>query len=72
MKTTVEMINAAMQEAVAVGLIPDGVTSAQRELMRRTVQAALDAHATLRAFEEISFSSLSDPQAISAAIASDR
>lgn len=72
MKTSAPMLNAAMQKAVDVGLIPDGVRPAQREQMREVIQAALDSHATLRAFEELNFQVLGDPVAIQAAMDFDR
>lgn len=72
MKTNTLMVNAAMMKAVDVGLIPDGVTIEQRGLMEQVIQAALDAHATLRAFDEINFKIITDPVAIQAAIESDR
>lgn len=72
MKACPVMVNAAMQQAVDVGLIPNGVRPEQREQMQKVIQAALDAHATLRAFEEINFQILGDPVAIQAAIESDR
>ena len=71
MKACPPMINAAMQKAVDVALIPDGVRPEQREQMEAVIQAALDAHATLRSFEEINFKVLGDPVAINAAIASN-
>ena len=72
MKASNVMVSAAMMKAVDIGLIPDGVTSVQRERMEQVIQAALDAHATLRAFDEINFKTITDPVAIQTAIESDR
>jgi hypothetical protein len=72
MKVDALMVNTAMNKAVEVGLIPDGVRPAQREQMQAVIQAALDAHATLRAFDELNFKTLGDPVAIQRAIESGR
>jgi len=72
MKLSTVMGNAAMTKAVENGLIPNGVTSAQRAQLDEVLQAAIDAHATLRAFDEINFAVLTDPAAIDAAIESGR
>jgi len=48
MKLTTAMGNAAMQAAIDVGLIKDGVTAEQRAHLDTVLQAALDAHPVLR------------------------
>lgn len=48
MKVTTVMGNAAIQKAVANGLIPDGVTIEQRQKLDEVLQAALDAHPVLK------------------------
>lgn len=68
MKVATEMVNAAMRKAVDIGLILDGVTVEQRSKLEEVLQASLDAHATLRSFEEINFRVLSDPEAVASAI----
>lgn len=69
MKITKEMGNAAMQAAIDSGLIKDGVTYQQRQQLDKVVQAALDAHPTLKVMEELRFVG-TDPQAF-AAVSSD-
>lgn len=70
MKACTEMVNAAMIKAVDLGLISESVNNEQRMQMKHVIQAALDAHATLRSFDEINFKIITDPIAIKAAIES--
>jgi uncharacterized protein with gpF-like domain len=53
MKITTAMGNAAMKKAVDNGLVKNGVTLNQRNLLDEVIQAAIDADATLQAMIEV-------------------